>query len=151
MTTGNVATSLVTKQLTIKVPIDQPFDQTFKSNYKYINFDKMILNKGSVYMTRALLSVITKTNTFMSKISKLKIAIYYVKNISSAVLEDAGLLSKTNIIMTIDRTKIRRVSKGQCEILIHIKYHLYLQYLLMVVKTKHYYTENTTNINIFKY
>ena len=41
--------------------------------------------------------------------------------ISSAVLEDVGLLSKTNPTMTIDRMKIRRARKEQREILKHNK------------------------------
>jgi hypothetical protein len=39
--------------------------------------------------------------------------------ISSAVIEDVGLLSKTNPTMTIDRMKIRRARKEQRELLIH--------------------------------
>lgn len=68
MTTANVATSLLTKQLTINLPIDQLFDQTFnKLNYRFINFEKIILFKGSEYMTRALLSLITKNNHLCQK------------------------------------------------------------------------------------
>lgn len=44
------------------------------------------------------------------------------------VLEDVGLLSKTNPTMVIYRMKIMREYKDQSEILMHKKKYLYLQY-----------------------
>lgn len=71
--------------------------------------------------------------------------------IFSAVLEDVGLLSKTNPTIMINRMKIRRAHKKQRQLLVHKEITLLIAVFFdLVVRTKRYYIKNPKNMNTLK-